>query len=141
MATVSYSASTRGIERGERTRIWILREAKALGSSSLSVVDKAEVDDGAGAAEDVADLLFRESCRIENWLAGGTKGRGIVESRNTDHREYFPQRPHGMVALTCLQWFVLTLASDFQAMRRAVSERCKCGAGIFALVLRRRRKQ
>jgi hypothetical protein len=44
--------------RGMRTRVWVLCEAKTLGSSRFAIVDKAEVEDLAGAAEDVGDLLL-----------------------------------------------------------------------------------
>lgn len=42
--------------------VGVLEEAEALGFAGLFVVDEAEVEDGADAAEDVADLFFADAC-------------------------------------------------------------------------------
>lgn len=43
------------------TRIWVLCEAEALWATGLAIIDEAEVENFAGAAEDVDDLLFGEA--------------------------------------------------------------------------------
>lgn len=43
------------------TCIWVLCEAKSLWPARISVIDEAEVEDLAGAAEQLADLLLRQS--------------------------------------------------------------------------------
>lgn len=44
--------------RGERTGIRILGKSEAFGPSCFAIVDESEVDNFAGCAEDVADLLL-----------------------------------------------------------------------------------
>lgn len=46
------------------TGIWIVCKAKALGTSSLRVVDEAEAFDLASAAEDVGDLFLGKACVV-----------------------------------------------------------------------------
>lgn len=48
---------------GRYTYVWIFRKAVSLRFARLGVVDKTEVEHGAGAAEDVLDLFLGESCR------------------------------------------------------------------------------
>lgn len=43
------------------TCIWVLRKTKPLWPARISVIDKAKVKDLAGAAEQLADLLFGQS--------------------------------------------------------------------------------
>ena len=42
--------------------VGILQETEAFGFAGLLVGDEAEVQDGAGAAEDVHDLFFADAC-------------------------------------------------------------------------------
>lgn len=45
----------------ERTSVWVFCKTEALGSAGISIVDEAEIEDLTCAAEEFADLLFRQS--------------------------------------------------------------------------------
>lgn len=40
-----------------------LSETKALGATSLSIIDEAKIQDATSTTEDFSDLLLGESCR------------------------------------------------------------------------------
>ena len=48
--------------------VGVLQETETFGPASLFVVDEAEVDDGARAGEELADLFFADAWDVLAWL-------------------------------------------------------------------------